>query len=33
MHAVREDMAVAAVMEEDAEGRTERRWKIRCGDP
>ena len=33
MDAVREDMAVAEVTEEDAEDRTEWRWKIRCGNP
>ena len=31
--AVREDMAVAEVTEEDAEDRTELRWKICCHDP
>ena len=30
MDAVREDMGVAEVMEEDAEGRTEWRWKTHC---
>ena len=33
MDAVKEDMAVAEVTEEDAEDRTEWRWKICCGDP
>ena len=33
MDAVREDMAVVEVMEEDAEYRTEWIWEIRCGDP
>ena len=32
MDAVREDMAVIEVTEEDAEDRTEWRWKICCGD-
>ena len=32
MYAVREDMAVVEVMEEDAADRTELRWKICCGD-
>ena len=32
MDAVREYLAVAKVTEEDAEGRTEWRRKIRCGD-
>ena len=32
MDVVREDMAVAEATEEDAEDRTEWRWKIRCGD-
>ena len=31
--AVRENMAVAEVTEEDAEDRNEWRWKIRCGNP
>ena len=30
---LRDDMAVVEVMEEDAEDRTEWRWKICCGDP
>ena len=30
MDAVREDMAVVEVTEEDAEDRTKWRWKIRC---
>ena len=30
--AVKEDMAVVQVTEEDAEDRTKWRWKIRCGD-
>ena len=30
MDAVREDMGVAEVTEEDAEDRTEWRWKTRC---
>ena len=33
MDAVREDMAVVEVTEEDAEDRTEWRWRIHCGDP
>ena len=33
MDAVREDMAVVEVSEEDAEYMTKWRWKIRCGDP
>ena len=33
MDAVRGDMARAEVTEEDAEDRTEWRWKILCGDP
>ena len=33
MDAVREDMAVAEVAEEDAEDRTKWRWTISCGDP
>ena len=32
MDVVKEDMAVVEVTEEDAEDRTEWRWKIRCGD-
>ena len=32
MYAVREDMAVVEVTEEDAEDRTTWRWKIHCGD-
>ena len=32
MDAVREDMAVVEVTEEDAEVRNKWRWKIRCGD-
>ena len=32
MNAMREDMVVVEVTEEDADIRTERRWKIRCGD-
>ena len=31
--AVREDMAVVELTEEDAEDRTKWRWKIRCRDP
>ena len=31
--AVREDMAVVEMTEEDTEGRNKWRWKIRCGDP
>ena len=33
MDAVKEDMAAAEVTEEDAEDRTEWRWKTHCGDP
>ena len=33
MDAIREEMAVVEVTEEDAENRAELRWKIRCGDP
>ena len=33
MDAVRNDMAVAEVTDQDTEDRTERRWNIRCGDP
>ena len=33
MDAVREDMAVVEVTEEDAEVWTEWRWRIHCGDP
>ena len=33
MDAVRENMAVVEVTEEDIADRTEWRWKIRCGDP
>ena len=33
MDAMREDMAVIEVTDEDAEDITEWRWKIRCGDP
>ena len=33
MDVVKEDMAVVEVMEEDAEDRTKRRWKICCYDP
>ena len=33
MDAVKGDMAVVEVTEEDAEDRTEWRWKIRCGNP
>ena len=33
MDAVREDMGVVEVMEEDAEDRTKWRWKICSGDP
>ena len=33
MDAVREEMAVVEVTEEDTEVRTKWRWKIRCGDP
>ena len=33
MEAVREDMAVVEVTEEDAEVRNKWRSKIRCGDP
>ena len=29
----REDIALSGVTEEDAEDRTEWRWKIRCGNP
>ena len=32
MDAVREDVAVVEVTEEDTEDRTKWRWKIRCGD-
>ena len=32
MNAMREDMVVVEVTEEDVDIRTERRWKIRCGD-
>ena len=32
MDAVREDMTVVEVTEEDAEDRTEWRWRIHCGD-
>ena len=32
MDAVRKDMAVVEVTEEDAKDKTEWRWKIRCGD-
>ena len=32
MDAMREDMEVVEVTEEDAEDMTELRWKIRCGD-
>ena len=31
--AVRKDMAIVEVTDEDAEYRTDRRWNIRCGDP
>ena len=33
MDAMREDMAVVEVTDEDAEDRTEWRWEFRCGDP
>ena len=33
MDALSEDMAMVEVTEEDAEYMTERRCKIRCGDP
>ena len=33
MDGMREDMARAEVTEEDAEDRTEWRWKIHYGDP
>ena len=33
MDAARDDMAVVAVTEEDAEDMTEWRWNISCGDP
>ena len=33
MDAMNEDVAVVEVTEEDAEDRTEWRWKIRSGDP
>ena len=33
MDAMREDMAVVEVMQEDAEDRTEWKWKISCDDP
>ena len=33
MDVVRKDMRVVEVTEEDAEDRTERRWKISGGDP
>ena len=33
MDAVREDMAVVEVTEENAEDRIKWRWKICCGDP
>ena len=33
MHAVRENVAVPEVTEDDAEDRNEWRLKIRCGDP
>ena len=33
MNAMREDMAVAEVTEEDAEDRNKWRWKMYCGDP
>ena len=33
MDAVREEMAVVEVTEEDTEDNTKWRWKIRCGDP
>ena len=32
MHAVRDDMALVEVTEDDAEDRTKCRWDIRCGD-
>ena len=32
MDAVREDMTVVEVTEEDAEDKTESRWKIHCVD-
>ena len=33
MDVVKEDMAEVEVTEEDTEDRSDRRWKIRCGDP
>ena len=33
MDVVKEDMAEVEVTEEDAEDRSNWRWKIRCGDP
>ena len=33
MDAVKDDMAVVEVTEEDAEDRTEWRWELCCGDP
>ena len=33
MDAVREDMRVVEVTEEDTENRTKLRWRIHCGDP
>ena len=33
MDAMRDDMAVIEVTDEDAEGITDWRWNIRCGDP
>ena len=33
MDAVREDMAVVEVTEEDTEDRTEWRWRVHCGNP
>ena len=33
MDLVKEDMAEVEVTEEDAEDRSNWRWKIRCGDP
>ena len=32
INAVREDVTVVEVTEDDAEDRTDWRWKIRCGD-
>ena len=33
MNVVKEDMVIVEETEEDADDRTERRWKIRCRDP